>query len=100
MKGQEVVLWGIHAGKTGDADRLFLKKNVIAIGWAKMGDLGALTPDREAFKAQLAQAYPDTKAGAIPVNAGQMFRFMHEMEEKFGLMDGSEWLSFRSQRSV
>ncbi len=25
--------WGIHAGKTGDADRLFLKSNAIALGW-------------------------------------------------------------------
>ncbi len=23
-------LWGIHAGKTGDADQLFLKDNVVA----------------------------------------------------------------------
>jgi restriction system protein len=78
---QEPVLWGIHAGKTGDADRLFLKRNFVAIGWAKMGDLGALAPDREAFKAQLAQAYPDTKPGAIPVSAGQMYRFVHEIQE-------------------
>lgn len=33
-------LWGIHAGRTGDADSLFLEKNVVAIGWAGLGDLG------------------------------------------------------------
>jgi restriction system protein len=81
MAAEEVTLWGIHAGKTGDADRLFLRRNYIAIGWARMGDLGALAPDREAFKTQLAEAYPDTKPGAIPVNAGQMYRFVHEMKE-------------------
>jgi hypothetical protein len=32
-------IWGIHGGKTGDADSLFLKQNCVAIGWAKMGDL-------------------------------------------------------------
>lgn len=26
-------IWGIHAGKTGDADTLFLEHNVIALGW-------------------------------------------------------------------
>lgn len=81
MAGKEVVLWGIHAGKTGDADRLFLKRGYVAIGWAKMGDLGTLAPDREAFKERLAQAYPDTKPGAIPVNAGQMYRFVHEVQQ-------------------
>ena len=38
MANQEVTIWGIHAGKTGDADRLFLNENCIAVGWVKMGD--------------------------------------------------------------
>jgi restriction system protein len=80
MKDTETVLWGIHAGRTGDADTLFLKKNCIAIGWAKMGDLSALKPDREAFKARVAEVYPEKKPGAIPNNAGQLFRFVHEMK--------------------
>ena len=46
MKLTDTNLWGIHAGKTGDADSLFLKKNCIAVGWAKMGDLSTLKPDR------------------------------------------------------
>jgi restriction system protein len=72
--------WGIHAGKTGDADELFLKKNCIALGWAKMGNLASLAPDREAFKARIAAVYPE-RPGAIPVNAGQLFRFVHEMKK-------------------
>jgi restriction system protein len=72
-------LWGIHAGKTGDADTLFLKKKYVALGWAKMGDLGSLK-DRDAFKDRVAQAYPESKPGAIPNNAGQLFRFVHEMK--------------------
>ncbi len=80
MKDAETVLWGIHAGKTGDADTLFLKRNRIAIGWVKMGDLGALKADREAFKSRVAEVYPEKKPGAIPNNAGQLFRFVHEMK--------------------
>lgn len=73
-------IWGIHAGHSGDADSLFLKKKFIGIGWAKAGDLSDLKVDREAFKARVAQSYPEKKPGAIPVAAGQMFRFVHEMK--------------------
>lgn len=73
-------MWGIHAGKTGNAKPLFLQHNRIAIGWPKMGDLSDLAPNREAFKDALATAYPKTKPGAIPVNGGQLFRFVHEMQ--------------------
>jgi restriction system protein len=77
--GQETTIWGIHAGRTGDAESLFLKRNVIAIGWDKVGDLNAIAGDREAFKAKVAEAYPGKKPGAIPNNAGQLYRFVHEM---------------------
>lgn len=80
MKSADANLWGIHAGKTGDADAVFLQKGRIALGWAKMGDLGALKPDRDAFKARLAEVYPEKKPGAIPNNAGQLFRFVHEIK--------------------
>jgi len=80
MAGREQVLWGIHAGRLGDADSLFLRKNVIAIGWDELGDLAPIGGDREALKAKLAEAYPNAKPGAIPVHAGQIFRFINEME--------------------
>jgi restriction system protein len=80
MKDNDVVLWGIHGGRTGDADTLFLKKNVVAVGWARVGDLGKLKADREAFKKAVALAFPDKKLGAIPNNAGQLFRFVYEMK--------------------
>jgi hypothetical protein len=40
----EIVVWGIHAGRTGDAESLFLKQHRIAIGWDEMGDLNELNP--------------------------------------------------------
>ena len=73
-------IWGIHAGKTGDADSLFLKRNCVALGWTKMTDLSVLAPNRDAFKSRVAEMYPD-KPGAVPVNAGQLFRFVHEMKK-------------------
>jgi restriction system protein len=80
MTNGEVTFWGIHGGKTGDADRLFLKKKNVALGWSAMGDLNTLSADREAFKLKVAQVYPDKKPGAVPNNAGQLFRFVHEMQ--------------------
>ena len=80
MTNKEQTLWGIHAGRLGDADNLFLKKNVIAIGWDELGDVTPIGGDREALKARLAEAYPNAKPGAIPVHAGQIHRFINEME--------------------
>jgi restriction system protein len=58
MATAESVIWGIHGGKTGDADSLFLKHNHIALGWAEAGDLSGLKPDRDAFRAKVAATYP------------------------------------------
>lgn len=73
-------LWGIHAGKSGDADTLFLKQHRVAIGWAEIGDLSVLGPSLEDFKVAVQATYPDKKPGAIPNNAGQLFRFVHVMK--------------------
>jgi restriction system protein len=74
----EKTIWGIHAGKTGDADNLFLKHNVIALGWHEMGDIGALPADREAFKTKLAEVLPNRKDRYYWIAGGQLFRFVHE----------------------
>jgi len=80
MANSEVTVWGIHAGKTGDAHNLFLQHNCVALGWPKLGDLSKIKVDRETLKAQVAQHYPERKAGAVPVDAGQLFRFTQEMK--------------------
>lgn len=72
------MLWGIHGGKTGDADNLFLKHNVIALGWIAMGDMSRLGADRNAFKTKLLEVMPDRKPGYYPNAGGQLFRFVHE----------------------
>ena len=79
LMAKETTMWGIHGGRTGDADSYFLKKNVVAIGWAKVGDLGKFKSTREAFRDAVAAAYPEKKPGSVPVNAGQLYRFVHEM---------------------
>lgn len=80
MNANKKTIWAIRAGKTGDADALFLQLNRVALGWREMGNVGRLTATRQAFKRQMAAAYPNYKPGAIPVNAGQLFRFVHEVK--------------------
>ncbi len=77
----ERTIWGIHGGKSGDADTLFLRHNVLALGWTKMGDISDLPADREAFKARLLEVTPGHKPGFYPNAAGQIFRFIHEAKE-------------------
>jgi restriction system protein len=77
---KEPAVWGIHAGRTGDADSLFLKDNVVAVGWHEMGDLSKIPCDREAYKLAVAKAYPNAKPGAVPNNAGQLLRFACEIQ--------------------
>ncbi len=54
-------IWGIHAGKTGDAHTIFQTQNVISLGWIEMGDLSKLPPDRKGFKKAYEDTYPDAK---------------------------------------
>lgn len=75
----EKQIWGIHGGRSGEANTLFLQENFVALGWVEMGDLSPY-PDRDSLKRALVAAYPGIKPGAIPNNAGQLFRFVHEME--------------------
>jgi len=76
----EPTLWGIHAGKLGEAHALFLKKKVVALGWKEMSDLSLLPANRESFKTAVSTTYPSMKPGAVPNSAGQLYRFVHEMQ--------------------
>ncbi|RYG39293.1 MAG: restriction endonuclease [Burkholderiales bacterium] len=76
----DVTIWGIHAGRTGAADALFLQQGFIALGWDEMGDLKSLPATRDAFKQCYSSAYPDAKPGALATVSGMPFRFLHEMK--------------------
>lgn len=76
MANEEKKIWGIH---TQD-DNLFLKGDVIAIGWPKMGDLRLLGTNRDDFKDKYIKAYPEAKKGNIAGGVGMLFRFCHEVQ--------------------
>lgn len=91
MAKTDIAFWGIHAGRTGDADTLFLETNCIAIGWARMGNLSGIKADRESFKSKVAEVFTEYKPAAVPGNAGQLFRFVHEMKP-------GDWVVYPSKR--
>lgn len=50
------------------------------LGWSALGDIFDLPGDREVYKAAIQRAYPEKKPGAIPVDAGTLYRFAHEIQ--------------------
>lgn len=73
------VVWGIHGGRHGIADGLFLHRNVIAIGWGPMGDVSGLAPDRASFRTAAEKAFPGRSPAQISISFGQIYRFVHEL---------------------
>ncbi|TQM90151.1 restriction endonuclease [Roseinatronobacter monicus] len=74
---ENAAVWGLHmGGHVGDRP---IEGNYVAIGWRALGDLRTIPADREAFKTALRLHLPDLKEGAVPVNAGTLYRFVHEM---------------------
>lgn len=71
-------VWGLHMGEHVGARPI--EQGYVAIGWRDMGDLSHYA-DREALKSALAACYPDKKQGALPVDAGTLFRFRREVQE-------------------
>ena len=76
MQNEEKKIWGIHTQN----DNIFLKDNIIAIGWKEMGNLSAIDVTRDAFKGKYTQVYPNAKKGSIPTVVGMLYRFCHEVQ--------------------
>ena len=72
----DIKIWGIH---TQD-DRLFLDKNIIAIGWKEMGDLSKLEPNRESYKDKYSKIYTEASKNSIANCVGTLMRFSLEMQ--------------------
>ena len=58
----EQTVWGIHTYN----DNLFLKENIIAIGWGELGNLSLIESTRDAFKAAYETAYPNFQENGTP----------------------------------
>jgi restriction system protein len=73
-------VWAVRAGGDSEADPLFIENGQIAVSFRDVDrDVSALPPQRAAFKDAFARN-GDAKPGALPQQAGQLFRFVHEMK--------------------
>lgn len=92
-------MWGIHNDALGVE---LVEKGFVSIGWEEIPDLRTLDDDRERLKELVRRTYPAIKPGAIPIWAGILYRFAHEIQEgdlvvapyradstlNFGVIDG------------
>jgi len=69
---KEKIIWGIHAGRKGAAEPLFLKKNFVALGWKDFGELHGPDTDEE-LKTKFT-------THSVSVGAVQLYRFVMEMK--------------------
>lgn len=69
-------IWNIHNDQPLD----LVGEGFVSIGWEGLGDLTKVPSDRESLKALLIRSIPGAKAGAIPVWAGILSKFVHDMK--------------------
>ncbi|UPV75315.1 restriction endonuclease [Halorussus limi] len=72
--------WMVRAGNDNELVDEFTEESIAAIGWEEVGDLSSATT-REEVKARYRDANPNHSNYRVAVNAGQLFRFAHVMEE-------------------
>jgi restriction system protein len=72
-------IWGIRAGKNGEAHNLFVSEFVIALSDAELGNLAKLPKSREDFYKVYRKKHPDeTRTGSAGIG-GKFFRFIYEI---------------------
>ena len=72
-------IWMVRAGRGGEFASRFLENSIVAIGWGHIGDITASTPDDE-IRRLVDAAYPSSKQGTRASWAGQIRRFVKEVE--------------------
>lgn len=73
------ILWGVHMDASVGTDPV--DQGYVAIGWSQLGNLSKIPANREAFKKAVSDGIAGAKPGSIPVQAGVLFRFLHEVKE-------------------
>lgn len=73
-------IYGIHAGRKGEVESLFIESEVVALSLPKVGDLqqfASLSELREAYLEHYANDYRYSSKYAYRVNTGVLYRFSH-----------------------
>ncbi|RPI96972.1 MAG: hypothetical protein EHM39_10310 [Chloroflexi bacterium] len=73
-------VWGLHAGKHGDADTLFFGGNWIALGWPQIPDLSSFILEPERLKLMIGRYYDETKTETSRQPRGQLYHFIIDLK--------------------
>ncbi|MBB2835844.1 UNVERIFIED_ORG: restriction system protein [Rhizobium esperanzae] len=71
--------WMVRAERDGRLFDAFKDKSAVAIGWNEVGDLSAVKT-RKAIADLVSGAWPETKPHSVAIAAGQLHRFVNEIE--------------------
>jgi restriction system protein len=71
----------VRAGNQNELINFFVDESLVAIGWKGLGNLSEY-PSREQIKELYRETYPDHSKNRVAVNAGQLYRFAHVMEDE------------------
>ena len=72
-------IWAVRAGNQPEIDQVFLELGQLAMSFPQVSDASLLPASRDALKEAFARTPHGTKPQSIPAQAGQLFRFIHEM---------------------
>lgn len=72
-------IWAMRAGGSSQVDHVFLHLNQLALCAPEVADASQLPSSRNALKHAFASSSENTKPQSIPAQAGQLYRFIHEM---------------------
>lgn len=67
-------MWMVRAGESAYLVDEFKEKNIIAIGWGRIGDLSKIE-NGEKIKEKVREKYSEDRIGKINISAGQIKRF-------------------------
>jgi hypothetical protein len=70
-------IWAVRMKRLGLSS---VAQGFVGIGWMQLGDLSAIAPTREAFKQAHLAAIPEAKKREMQIEAGMLYRFVHEMQ--------------------
>ncbi len=72
-------VWGIHMQEWVGHDPI--EFGYVGISWPLIGNIFKIEGDREKYKEALRSSSPNITEGSLPVQAGILYRFAHEVKE-------------------
>lgn len=75
-----MTFWLVNAGRHGEQEKEVRDENITAIGWEELPNLSQIF-EKEEFKKLYSKIYPDEKPRSAANRAGQVWRFVREIEK-------------------